>query len=58
MANLIDFNIKQLAAMIVCVHIMDFIIFQNMVTGIYLLIRHVCIVCLLSGIGGNGKVSK
>ena len=57
-ANLIDFNINKLAAMIVCVHIMVVIIFQNMVTGIYLLIRHMCILCLLSGIGGRGKVSK
>ena len=58
MANLIDFNIKQLAVMIVCVHIMDVIIFQNMVTGTYLLIIHLCILCLVSGIGGRGKVSK
>ena len=36
MANLIDFNINQLAVMIACVHIMDVIIFQKMVAGIYL----------------------
>ena len=35
-ANLVNFNINQLAIMIVCVHIMDVIIFQNMVTGIYI----------------------
>ena len=46
MANLIDFNINQLAVMIACVHIMDVIIFQKMVAGMSL--RSVCIVCLLS----------
>ena len=53
MANLIDFNINQLAVMIACVHIMDVIIFQKMVAGIYLPLRSLCIVCLLSQIGGR-----
>ena len=37
-ANLIDFNINQLAIclMIACMHIMDVIIFQNVVAGIYI----------------------
>ena len=43
MANLINFNINQLDKMIVCVHIMDVIIFQKMVTGIYLLLKGHCI---------------
>ena len=57
MANLIDFNIIQLAIMIDCVQIMDVIIFQNMVAGIilYLLLRRVCMLFLLSRIGGRGK---
>ena len=58
MANLIDFNINQLAIMIVCVHIMDVIIFQKIVTGKYLLLRRLCMLCLLSGIGGRGTGSK
>ena len=60
MANLIDFNIIQLAIMIACVQIMDVIIFQNMVAGIilYLLLRRVCMLFLLSRIGGRGKGSK
>ena len=58
MANLIDFNINQLAIMIACVHIMDVIIFQKMVAGIYLPLRSLCIVLLLSQIGGRGKGSK
>ena len=58
MANLIDFNINQLAVMIACVHIMDVIIFQKMVAGIYLPLRSLCILCLLSQIGGRGKGSK
>ena len=37
---------------------MDVIIFQNMVTGIYLLLRRLCILCLLSGIWGRGKGNK
>ncbi len=43
MANLIDFNIIQLAIMIACVQIMDVIIFQNMVASIYLLLRRICV---------------
>ena len=58
MANLIDFNIIQLAIMVACVHIMDVIIFQKMVAGIYLLLRRLCMLCLLSRIGGRGKGSK
>ena len=58
MANLIDFNIIQLAIVIACVQIMDVIIFQKMVAGIYLLLRRVCMLCLLSRIGGRGKGSK
>ncbi len=58
MANLIDININQSAILIACVHIMDVIIFQKMVAGIYLLLRRLCIVCLLSRIGGRGKGSK
>ena len=58
MANLIDLNINQLAVMIACVYIMDVIIFQKMVAGIYLPLRSLCIVCLLSQIGGRGKGSK
>ena len=58
MASLIDFNIKQLTIMIACMHIMDVIIFQNIIAGIYQLLRHLCIVCLLSRIWGRGKGSK
>ena len=58
MANLIDFNIIQLAIMVACVHIMDVIIFQKMVAGIYLLLRRLFMLCLLSRIGGRGKGSK
>ena len=58
MANLIDINVNQLAAMIACVHIMDVIIFQKMVACIYLLSIRLCILCLLSRIGGRGKGSK
>ena len=58
MANLIDFNIKQLTIMIACVHIMDVVIFQNIIAGIYLLLRRLCILCLLSRIGGRGKGGK
>ena len=55
MANLIDFNINQLAVMVACVHIMDVIIFQKMVAGIHLPLRSLCILCLLFQIGGRGK---
>ena len=58
MANLIDFNINQLAIMIVCVHITDVIIFQKMVAGIHLPLRSLCILLLLSQIGGRCKGSK
>ena len=58
MANLIDFNIKQLTIMIACVHIMDVIIFQKMVAGIYMPLISLCILCLLSQIGGRGNGSK
>ena len=58
MANLIDFNIKHLAVMVACVHIMDVIIFQKMVAGIHLPLRSLCILCLLFQIGGRGKGSK
>ena len=58
MASLIYFNIKQLTIMIACVHIMDVIIFQKIIAGIYLLLRRVCMLCLLSRIGGRGKGSK
>ena len=58
MANLIDFNIIQLAIMIACVHIMDVIIFKKIVAGIYLLLRRLCMLCLLYRIGGRGKGSK
>ena len=50
MANLIDFNIKQFTIMIASVQIMDVIIFQNMVAYVTLLLRRLCIVCLLSRI--------
>ena len=53
MANPIDFNIKQLTIMLACMHIMDVIIFQNIIAGIYLLLRRVCILCLLSQIRGR-----
>ena len=33
---MIYFNIKQLTIMIACVHIMDVIIFQKIIAGIYL----------------------
>ena len=58
MANLIDFNINQLAVMIACVHIMDVIIFQKMVASIHLPLRSLCILCLLFQIWGRGKGSK
>ena len=58
MASLIYFNIKQLTIMIACVHIMDIIIFQKIIAGIYLLLRRLCMLCLLSRIGGRGKGSK
>ena len=58
MANLIDFNINQLAVMVACVHIMDVIIFKKMVAGIHLPLRSLCILCLLFQIGGRGKGSK
>ena len=37
---------------------MDVILFQKMVAGVYLLLRRLCILCLLSRIGGRGKGSK
>ena len=36
MASLIDFNIKQLTIMIACVHIMEVIMFQKIIAGIYI----------------------
>ena len=44
--------------MIACVHIMDVIIFQKIIGGICLLLRRLCMLCLLSRIGGRGKGSK
>ena len=59
MANLIDFNINQLAIMIACVRIMDVLIFQKSVACVYLLLRRLCMLCLFSRIGvGRGKGSK
>ena len=58
MAYLIDFNIKQVTIMIACVHIMDVIIFQKIIAGISLLLKRLCILCLLSRIGGRGQGSK
>ena len=58
MANLIDFNINQLALMIACLDIMEVILFKMIVAGIYLLLRRLCIACLLSRIGDRGKGSK
>ena len=58
MANLIDFNINQLAIMIAFVRIIDVIIFQKIVAGVYLLLRRLCMLCLFSRIGGRGKGSK
>ena len=58
MANLIDFNINQLAVIIACVHIMDVNIFQKMVAGIHLPLRSLCILCLHFQIGGRDKGSK
>ena len=55
MAILIHFNFKQLTILIACVHIMDVIIFPNILAGISLLLRRFCIVCLLSRIGGKGN---
>ena len=55
MASLIYFNFKQLTIMIACVHIMDVIIFQKIIAGIYLLLRRLCMLCLLARIGGGGR---
>ena len=48
-ANLIDFNIKQFTIMIACVHILDVVIFQNIIADrpMSLLLRRLCILCLL-----------
>ena len=58
MANLIDVNIKQLTITIVCVHTLDVVIFPNIIPGISMLLRRLCIVCLLSRIGDRGKGTK
>ena len=44
--------------MIACMNIMDVIIFQNIIAGIYQLLRRLGMLCLLSRIGGRGKGRK
>ena len=56
--SLNHFNINLLTIMIACVHIMDVIIFQKIIACIYLLSRRLCMLCLLSRLGGRGKGSK
>ena len=55
MANLIDFNIIQFDSLR---DIMDVVIFLNIIARISLLLRRLCMLCLLSQIGGRGKGSK